>query len=259
VSLLFPPERLVNELFPFPARKKFGKGVEIPKGYVFEGRDLRPLFKMAWRFPVKLRAHDGTSAVAVTWEELELKIARYRLHSMAPLSIHEPVPGDEVSVASLGDQRGRPVGWIAARVLSRSDNGAIWSAVTVNDPVTQPIVTRLLSRIGWPGPLTLTLTVSPGHVSVTDIEPGFPGWVSLAVAAGLDLPLQYLRLALGTRVLQAPSYRAGLFLARVSVDQPTDVTALSRLVTQGACSDATDRSIDLRATPDRATGARHHR
>jgi hypothetical protein len=258
VSLLFPPDQCVKELLPLPSQKTLGKGVRLPKHAVLRSPNIRPLLKVAWRFPVRLRASDGTAGVAATWEELELKLAQPRSHPSSLLLIQEIAPGEEISVAALGDRRGRPVGWVAVKVLSRSDNGALWSAVTVDSPVIQNVVKPLLTRFAWPGPLTLSLSFAAGVVYLSGIEPGFPSWISLAAAAGQDLSLHYLRLALGTSVLQVGSYRPGLFLARVAVDQPTNFQALGQLVIKGECVNANDRSITLRATADYTASSRHH-
>ena len=255
-SLLFPAESLADATLPLPDREKLGRQFLIPRHHVARSRDLRPILKITWHFPLRLRASDGTTAIARTAEELEYLIAQQ--HAV-PLLIQEMAPGEEISIAALGDRRGRPIGWVAAEVLSRSDNGAVWSAVTVGDSRIRALVDQLLAKLAWPGPLTLTLSFGPRGPYFTGIEPGFPSWISLAPAAGQDLPLNYVRLALGTSVLPASSYRAGLFLARVAVDQPTDITALSRLVTQGEYSDGNDRPTELRAAADHAAGARHHR
>lgn len=257
VSLLFPTERSVRGSLPFPPPDRVGK-VSLPKHYVLRSRDLRPLLKIAWHFPLRVRAIDGGSESVFTWEELELKVAQHRLSAAAPLVVQEILSGEELSVAALGDRRGRLVGSVVAKLLSCSENGAVWSAMTVDDGKIMGTVKSLLSKLAWSGPLTLNLVAS-GSVHLVGLAPGFPSWISLAAAAGQDLPLQYLRLALGTSVLPMDGYRAGLCLARVSVDQPTDVAALSRLVTQGACSNAVNSENELRATAHYATNSRHHR
>ncbi|HLC40809.1 MAG TPA: hypothetical protein VJO34_04175 [Methylomirabilota bacterium] len=258
VSLLFPSESLVNTLLPFPDRGKL-KGVATPQHCVLRSRDLRPLRAVTWRFPLRLQSRDGAVGVAATWHELEIMVAQHHAHSITPLLIQEIPSGEEISIAALGDQRGRPIGWVAARVLNRSENGAVWSAVTVDASAIRTVVKPLLDKFAWPGPLTLTFSFTAGGPCFTGIEPGFPSWISLASAAGQDLPLHYLRLALGKAGLAQTSYRVGLHLARVAVDQPTEFMALSRLVTQGDYANGNNHPTELRATAHYATAARHHR
>jgi hypothetical protein len=258
VFLLAPPESLVKALLPFPDRGTL-KGVTAPQHCVLRSRDLRPLRAVKWRFPLRLQSHHGAVGVATTSHELEIMVAQHHHHSITPLLIREIPSGEEISIAALGDQRGRPIGWVAARVLNRSENGAVWSAVTVSASAIQNVVQPLLRKLAWPGPLTLTFTFTPGGPCFTGIEPGFPSWISLASAAGQELPLQYVRLALGKAVLAQAGYRAGLHLARVAVDQSTEFTALSRLVTQGDYANGNHHPTELRAAAHYATAPRHDR
>jgi len=248
VRSVLPSSRQVAQL-PFLGVSRVA-GVRIPRGSGLDPASLRKLALQPYRWPLVLRTTDGRMAAAATLAEIPpLAQALDRPWGMATRA-HEGVSGSEISLAVLGGGQGRPLGMAAALPLQRSDNGAIWSAVTTADPAALGAATRILQVARWTGPGELHLIRDEaGVLWFTGLTPGFPSWISLAAAAGRPLVQQYVRLALGAAPLLSGTYRDGLFMSRVAMDLAMPITTLGRLATEGAFSHDTSDAGTLRAAP----------
>lgn len=255
VHALLPSPRQIAAL-PFFGLSRV-KGIRIPRNTKLDLNDLRPVERRTWRWPLVIRTTDGRLALAVSLAEL-FPVARSLVRPWGiPSAVHETVTGTEISVAVLGNRAGRVAGLAAALPLHRSDNYALWSAVTTTDPRVLAAARNVLARIRWIGPAELHLIRDQsGVLWFTGLTPGFPSWISLAAAAGQPLARQYARLALGAAPVLPREYRDSLLMSRVAVDLTTTVTTLGRLATEGVFAHGTDRHRALRTTVDRQARAR---
>jgi carbamoyl-phosphate synthase large subunit len=227
VRVLLPGERQLATL-PFPPARR---GVRVPRHVTVDGRDPERAVRLAWRYPVTVRWADGLTAEARSRGEL-----RSMLGARAPTlaaGIHARVAGAEIGVASVSAGGGRP-DVAAARLLAVSDTGCVWSAVTTTDPRVLGMARCLLGALRWPGAVEIRFVLDARRrLWCVGLVPGFPSWVSLAAAAGRDLAVDYVRLALGLAPSAANGFTEGVLLSRVSVDHPTTVQTLARLATEG--------------------------
>lgn len=255
VHHLLPSPRQIAAL-PFLGLSRVA-GVRIPRGIRLDLNNLRPVARRTWRWPLVVRTTDGRLAPAASVAEIT-PVARALARPWGvPSAIHEPVIGTEISVAVLGNRAGRGAGLAAALPLLRSDNAALWSAVTTTDPRVLTVARRILARVRWIGPAELRLIRDQaGTLWFTGLTPGFPAWISLAAAAGQSLARQYARLALGAAPLLSQEYRDGLFMSRVAMDLITSITTLGRLATEGVFTNGTYRHRALRTTVDRPARVR---
>ena len=227
VRVLLPAERHLATL-PFPPA---ARQVLVPRHVMVDGREPERAVHAAWRYPVTVRWTDGVTAEARSRDEL-----RALLGSREPsltAGVHARVAGTEISVASVSAGGRRP-GVVAVRLLTVSDTGCVWSAVTMADPQVLAAARRILGTLRWPGAMEVRFVLGArGRLWCVGLVPGFPSWVSLAAAAGRDLVAEYVRLALGLAPVAANGFAEGVLLSRVSVDHPTTVEALTRLATVG--------------------------
>ncbi|MCA1850662.1 MAG: ATP-grasp domain-containing protein, partial [Acidobacteria bacterium] len=72
-----------------------------------------------------------------------------------------------------------------------------------------------------------------GEFYLVEVNPRFPSWIHLAVAAGQNLPWAAVRLALGEEVKPFAGYQVGLMSLRVSMDVTCPLAVYESLVTTG--------------------------
>ncbi len=132
-----------------------------------------------------------------------------------PILAQRFVSGDEYNVAVLGDGRGGTHGAVAMRKTIITRQGKAWGAVTVRDEVVLETAARVVRGLRWRGGCEVELLRDQrGHLEVVEVNPRFPAWIYLTTAAGANLPLGLLQLALGRKVSPFDAYRAGTFYVR---------------------------------------------
>jgi carbamoyl-phosphate synthase large subunit len=123
------------------------------------------------------------------------------------------VPGRSLAVTAVL-QRGRVVGWVARETLSFYPilgGTSVWKRTVPPDDIGVREALALLQAMGYEGLGEVEYQVdATGQPRLMEIGPRLHGWVALAVAAGVDLPLLGARVALGEDVPEAPPYHAGV-------------------------------------------------
>jgi len=135
-----------------------------------------------------------------------------------PAIVQQYLPGGEVNVVALGDGKGGLSGAVAMKKLYITQTGKAWSGVTIHNEELLQLAARLMASSKWRGPLELEIMLdSDDKPFLIEINPRFPAWVYLAVAAGQNLPQALVDLALG-RPVELGEYRAGVQFVRYSWD-----------------------------------------
>lgn len=161
--------------------------------------------------------HVGTSkiaAVRVTGgaEALEA-VERVRALGGRPL-VQQAVAGDLMALVLLLAPDGRTAAVCQQRASHVHPLGAGVSARARTEPVDEELAGRgadFLRRLGWWGVAELQLLAAPGRPPVLiDVNARLYGSMSLAVAAGVNLPDLWLRLAAGDDVGPLVQARPGV-------------------------------------------------
>lgn len=115
--------------------------------------------------------------------------------------VQEVVTGDLLALVVLLDRQGRLVAAVQQRAERLQPPLAGVSARAVTVPVDEELTDRasdFLRRTGWWGLAELQLLAGPGRVpTLIDVNGRFYGSLALSVAAGLNLPDLWARVALG--------------------------------------------------------------
>ena len=166
-------------------------------------------------FPLVIKGALCDAEVVHGREQAETAFHRLAATWGLPVLAQRFVSGDEYNVAVLGDGRGGSHGAVAMRKTIVTRLGKAWGAVTVNDAVVLETAERLVRGLRWLGGCEVELLRDRrGRVELVEINPRFPAWIYLATAAGANLPLGLLELALGRKPPVFEGYRAGTFYVR---------------------------------------------
>jgi len=145
-----------------------------------------------------------------------------------PVILQKFIEGAEFSVTAVADRNSDLVGICAIRKLGISDQGKTWLAVTISPKNFEPLITSLLKKLQWVGPLEIEFIIpSDGSSPVAiEINPRFPAWIPLARSAGADLVDLAVKLCLGGENSELLVAQPGMCFART---YHTNVFAFQRL------------------------------
>lgn len=152
-----------------------------------------------------------------------------------PIILQEAVTGEEYNVVALGDGSGSSVGAVAMKKLYITDKGKAWAGVTIADDVLMGLTSRTMEALKWKGGMELEFVKDrqSNQYYLLEINPRFPAWVYLAVAAGQNLPYALLQLALGKSVQPFTAYAVGTIFIRYSWDFIADMKQFEALTVHG--------------------------
>ncbi|HVH69055.1 MAG TPA: ATP-grasp domain-containing protein [Gemmatimonadales bacterium] len=155
---------------------------------------------------------DPGPAYVASHPALERAVLARCLGNQWPL-IQGWVPGRGKGVFALCD-RGRVVAWFAherLRDVQPSGSGSSLRRSAPIDARLQAPAERLLGALRWHGPAMLEFRDDGVHAPwLIEVNGRFWGSLALAIAAGVDFPLLWLRLLLGETLDGPPAYREGV-------------------------------------------------
>ncbi|MCC3160708.1 ATP-grasp domain-containing protein [Hymenobacter sp. 15J16-1T3B] len=205
--------------------RAFGEahGLLVPQQHLLHRADelAQAAEQLGYPLVVKGKFYDAT--VAHTLEQ-----ARKAFHQISakwglPVIAQEFVQGHEINVAALGDGTGRTLSAVPMRKLYITDKGKAWAGITLEDETLLQLARRFVERTGWRGGCELELMrAADGRLFVLEINPRFPAWIYLTVAAGQNQPAALVRLALGLPVYPWTEYAVGRMFIRYAWDLITD-------------------------------------
>ena len=162
-----------------------------------------------------------------------------------PVVVQTLVSGEEFNVIAVGDGAGGLVGAVGMKKMLLTDKGKGWAGITVKDPALMALAQSFMAATRWRGPCEIeVLRDRDGQYHLIEINPRFPAWVYLSVAAGQNLPQAVVALSQGESV-KLPDYDVGTMFVRISIDQVADIRDFQSMVTTGEVR----RSEDSSRTP----------
>ena len=72
-----------------------------------------------------------------------------------------------------------------------------------------------------------------GRYQLIEVNPRFPAWVYLSVAAGMNLPRIAVEMAAGHKIEVPADYEVGTMFVRISIDQIASMNDFQQMVTMG--------------------------
>jgi carbamoyl-phosphate synthase large subunit len=190
-------------------------------------------------YPVAVKGIFYDATIANNFEEAQAAFHRLRIRWGLPIVIQEFVRGDEYNVCALGNN-GATVGAVAMKKLYITDKGKGWSGITIREPSLIALTESVVTALRWNGGLELEFVRDrdTNAFILLEINPRFPAWVYLTAAAGQNLPLAALKLALGQPVPAFGGYDVGKMFIRYSWDLITDIKRFEEITVTGELHNA---------------------
>ncbi|RYG15198.1 MAG: ATP-grasp domain-containing protein [Chitinophagaceae bacterium] len=151
-----------------------------------------------------------------------------------PIIVQKFIKGTEINIAGLGDGKGNVLSVVPMRKLYITDKGKAWAGITVEDEELIALAKNFAAASCWKGGFELEIMKDEkGNLYIMEINPRFPAWIYLSVAAGQNQPAALVKLALGQEVSEFKAYKSGKMFIRYAWDNIVDVEEFQKIAAFG--------------------------
>lgn len=223
--------RAKDKLFDFCV----SHGIKVPKNITIASTQDIYSIPSEFDFPVVVKGIFYDAYIANNLDEVITYFTKLSNKWGVPIIIQEFIEGEEYNVAGLGDGKGGTIGAVGMKKLYITDKGKGWAGVTINDKTLIDLSYKLIDNLKWKGGLELEFVKekSSNEYYMLEINPRFPAWVYLPVAAGQNLPYALLKLAMGEQTEPFTSYEIGKIFIRYSWDLITNMKTFEEITVKG--------------------------
>ena len=208
--------------------------IKVPKNILATSvHDLHRI-QSEFEYPVVIKGIFYDAVIVNNLDEAGSAFRKLSAKWGLPIIVQEFVTGDEYNVCALGDGE-RMVGAVAMKKMYITDKGKAWSGITIRDSILMDLSRKVMTALQWKSGIELEFVKQKetNEYYLLEINPRFPAWVYLSVAAGQNLPYALMRLALGEKIPPFEQYEVGKIFLRYSWDWITDIKEFEKIVVQG--------------------------
>lgn len=208
-------------------------GISVPASAVVTTIDeLRRVHEHV-PYPLFVKGVFYGASLATNLEEATAAYYKVVAQWGVPVIVQTLVTGEEFNLVALGDGEGGLRGAVAMKKMLITDKGKGWAGITVKAPALLELAAAFMRETRWRGPCEIeAMCDRQGRYHLIEVNPRFPAWVYLSVAAGQNLPLAAVALAAGQDIVLS-DYEVGTMFVRISIDQVAKIDDFQGLVTQG--------------------------
>lgn len=223
--------RAKDKLFEFCQ----ANNIKAPKNILANSEQDLYSISSKMSYPVVVKGIFYDAHIVNNFDEAHTAFNKMRLKWGLPIIIQEYVEGDEYNVAALGDGTGETIGAVGMKKLYITDKGKGWAGVSIDDEILIDLSKKIIQDLKWKSGIELEYVKekNSNEYYLLEINPRFPAWVYLAVAAGQNLPYAQLQLLLGNKVEPFSSYEIGTIFIRYSWDLITNIKKFEEITVNG--------------------------
>jgi len=146
-----------------------------------------------------------------------------------PLLAQEVVSGEEINFVGIGNGK-ELIGGVAAKKLTTTELGKVWSAVSIDNPKLIEISRKFVETSGWRGAFEFEAMANGSDIYLIEINPRFPAWVYFSTQLGVNLPQMMLDLAQGQEVKPNFNYEKEKMYMRYVDETVVDFSEFTKLL-----------------------------
>jgi carbamoyl-phosphate synthase large subunit len=209
-------------------------GLNVPKSTtIYSVSEVSEVLNQ-FEFPVVVKGKFYEAYIAYNQEQVYSYFHKIQAKWGLPIILQQFVYGNEYNVTALGDGNGNTIGAVPMRKKFITDKGKAWAGVTLDEPALIDMTKKLISASKWRGGMEIELIKDKNNkLFLVEINPRFPAWVYLPVAAGQNMPAAAVKLAFGESVHAFTSYDVGKLFVRYSFDNIVDLSDFQKISTTG--------------------------
>jgi carbamoyl-phosphate synthase large subunit len=209
-------------------------GLSVPLSVTVGSIGEVPTALRQFEFPVVVKGKFYEAFIAYNLEQVYSYFHKIQAKWGLPVIFQQFVYGNEYNVTALGDGLGNPIGALPMRKQFITEKGTAWAGITLAEPRLLEMTHKLIAANKWRGGMELELIKDKeGELFIVEINPRFPAWVYLAVAAGQNMPAAAVQLAFGEKVEPFKTYDVGKLFVRYSWDNIVDLSQFEQISTFG--------------------------
>lgn len=215
---------------------EFGEkyGLAVPKSLTLNSMNDIPPALAHFEFPVVVKGKFYEAYIAYSADQVHNYFHKIQAKWGLPVIFQQFIQGTEYNVVALGDGKGNTIGAVPMRKQYITDKGKAWAGITLDEPGLLEMTHKLISANHWRGGMELELIKDRnGKLYIVEINPRFPAWVYLAVAAGQNMPAAAVQLAFGEKVEAFTQYDVGKMFVRYSWDNIVNISDFEKISTLG--------------------------
>ena len=209
--------------------------IPVPKTQIVN--DIRQLQNAVaqLKLPIVVKGVFYEAYVCHSLEEAIIYFGKINIKWGLPIIVQEFLNGEEYDVACVGDGFGNLVGKVPMRKLRLTDKGKAWAGITIYDKVLDQISEHIISALKWRGPCELEFLKEQksGKYVLIEINPRFPSWIYLSAGVNVNLPFANVKLAIGKKVKEMTSAKAGFTFVRHAIDLVCPMNYIESLTIKG--------------------------
>jgi len=206
--------------------KEFGSknGFYVPADHkLFTADDVKKAAD-EFNFPMVIKGKFYEAYVVYTMDQALKSFNQLNASWGGPVIAQQYIKGTEINIAAMGDGKGNNISVVAMRKLYITDKGKAWAGVTIKDPEFIELANNFARVTNWKGGYEMEIMKNEeGNLYILEINPRFPAWIYLTVAAGHNQPVALVKMALGEEVIPYDDYEAGKLFIRYSWDHIADI------------------------------------
>jgi carbamoyl-phosphate synthase large subunit len=235
IRLFLPDQKQIERtskinLFEFAA----SSGIKTPESKIINSLDELDQYAGEINYPVVVKGKYYEAYVSYNKDQLIYYYHKLNAKWGLPVILQKFVNGNEIVIAGLGDGKGKTMGAVPLRKLYITDKGKGWAGVVIEDEEYLEIARKFNESIQWKGGFEIELKrTEEDELYLLEINPRFPAWIYAAAAAGQNLPLLMVRMAMGDLVIPFKKYETGKMFVRYSWDHITDIREFQQISTIG--------------------------
>lgn len=153
-----------------------------------------------------------------------------------PVLLQEFLEGEELNAAAIGDGKGRMLSALCMKKILLTDKGKGWAGVSIKNERLLELCRQFISHTQWKGALEMETLLArrDQKLYIIEINPRFPAWIYLSVAAQNNLPALWVELARNGRLPKKTlDYQTGKVFTHYTIDLIGEISQLEALLTRG--------------------------
>jgi carbamoyl-phosphate synthase large subunit len=235
IRLYLPSQKQIEEiskmnLFDFAA----SNDLQTPHSTKISSIEELDRYNGEMKYPIVMKGKYYEAYVSYNKEQLGYYFHKLNAKWGPPVILQEYIEGSEIVIAGLGDGSGKTMGAVPLRKLYITDKGKGWAGVVIEDEEYLEIARKFNEVTKWRGGFEIELKrTDEGTLFLLEVNPRFPAWIYTTAAAGQNLPLMMVRLAMGDTMVPFTFYEIGKMFVRYSWDHITDIQEFQQISTIG--------------------------